>query len=298
METVGTFAAARGRSRGRVGVVPTMGFLHEGHLSLVKAARGACDTLVVTLFVNPLQFGPNEDYESYPRDLERDRGLLEAHDVDVLFAPSLEEMYPVEPKTRVVVGELDDSMEGLHRPGHLEGVATVVAKLFAGLRPDSAYFGRKDAQQLAVVGTMARDLSIPVEVVGCPIVREQDGLALSSRNVHLSADQRERGLGLSRALRAAAEAIVRGEREGARLERLVLDVARESDVVLEYCRLSDAAEVRHLASLERSAFLAVAADVDGTRLIDNLHAWVNEGGVVTPEFGIVLEGPSVLYQRS
>ena len=205
MRITKTFAETRASAAGSVGFVPTMGFLHEGHLSLIEAARRESDTVVMSLFVNPLQFDRDEDLTRYPRDLDRDVALATAAGADVVFAPEVDEMYPAEQLTRVIVKGLSDELEGPNRPGHFEGVATVVAKLFAGVRPQRAYFGRKDAQQLAVVRRMAADLSMPVHVVGAPIVREGSGLALSSRNIFLSSDQRNAALGLSRGLMKAAD---------------------------------------------------------------------------------------------
>ena len=197
MRVTKTFAETREASSGVVGLVPTMGFLHEGHMSLIAAARMTSDTVVMSLFVNPLQFDRDADLARYPRDLERDVALATHAGADIVFAPDVEEMYPDEQLTRVMVNRLSDEMEGPNRPGHFEGVATVVAKLFAGLRPRAAYFGRKDAQQLAIVKRMTADLSMPIDVVGVPIVREADGLALSSRNIFLSLGEREAALQLS-----------------------------------------------------------------------------------------------------
>ena len=297
MELARTFDEARSLARGLVGCVPTMGYLHEGHLSHVKAARAACDTVVVTLFVNPLQFGESEDLDRYPRDLDRDSELVEKFGADVLFAPSLEEMFAVEPAARVVVQGLSDRMEGAHRPGHFSGVATVVAKLFAGLRPHRAYFGRKDAQQLAVVRRMAADLSFPVDVVGGPIVREQDGLALSSRNIYLSDGDRKLALGLSLALLAAEQMVLAGERDATTLEQAVHDDATRSGLDLEYVELAGRADVERLEKLDQDSFLAAAAQVGSTRLIDNLQIFVSPVGTPRPEFGVMLEEPSLLYDR-
>ena len=197
---------ARARTGHPVGVVPTMGFLHEGHRSLMRAARAAADFVVVTIFVNPLQFGANEDLDRYPRDLAGDLAQCEAEGVDCVFSPSVAEMYPRPPLTTVHVGELTADLCGAARPTHFDGVTTVVAKLFAIVGPCTAFFGRKDAQQLAVVTRMADDLNLPVEVVGCPIVREPDGLAMSSRNAYLAPPDREAALVLSRALRRAVDA--------------------------------------------------------------------------------------------
>lgn len=271
-------------------LVPTMGYLHDGHLSLVDLALEVADLVVMSLFVNPLQFDQQADLDRYPRDLDRDAALAEAAGVDLLFAPSLEEMYPIPPLTRVVVPGVSDGMEGAHRPGHFEGVATVVAKLFAGLRPAYAVFGRKDAQQLAVVRRMALDLSFPVEIIGAPIVRESDGLALSSRNVFLSAADRVAALGLSSGLFAAADAVGRGERSAAVLERLVADAVEDSGGRLEYATLADALTADPIDGVDREAFLAVAARVGSVRLIDNVVLWP-DGSADT---GVRLDGPSAL----
>src|SRR5580658_2552294 len=196
--------AARGSDK-RLGFVPTMGALHEGHLSLVRAAKASCDLVAASIFVNPTQFGANEDLAKYPRDFERDRGLLQNEGVELLFAPSVEEMYPAGAVTWVTVEELSGRLDGRSRPGHFRGVTTVVAKLFHVVEPDAAFFGQKDAAQLAVVRRMVRDLNFPVEIVACPIVRELDGLAMSSRNAYLNRDERERALVLQRALQEARQ---------------------------------------------------------------------------------------------
>jgi pantoate--beta-alanine ligase len=297
MRIVETFAEARSLCSGAVSLVPTMGFLHEGHLSLVDAARSeGAGTIVMSLFVNPLQFDEQADLDRYPRDLDRDAGLAADRGVDVLFAPPVEEVYPQPPLTSVVVGEITDALEGAFRPGHFEGVATVVAKLFAGLRPDRAYFGRKDAQQLAVVRRMAADLSFPVDVVAVSTIREPDGLALSSRNVFLSDDERRLALGISAGLFAAADLAEGGERSAAALETAVRS-RMAGEVRVEYVTLTDAASVRPVAELVRSAFLAVAARVGSTRLIDNVHFDVI-GGSPVADRGIRLEVASLLYERA
>lgn len=293
METVDTFAAARSLLVGRSALVPTMGYLHEGHMSLVSAAVGRADTVVVSLFVNPLQFGPGEDLDRYPRDLARDLRMLGDAGADVLFAPPVDEVYPTAPATRVTVEGPATRMEGARRPGHFGGVATVVAKLFAGLQPDLAFFGRKDAQQLAVIRRMTRDLSFPVEIAGGSTVRESDGLALSSRNVFLEPDERAASLALSRGLMAAADAAAAGERSAAVLEGVVwAEMSEESLLRPEYAELADADEVVRIAELDRPSFLAVAAGVGRTRLIDNV--WFDADGVA--DRGIRLEESSVLYE--
>jgi pantoate--beta-alanine ligase len=296
MITVGTFADVRIASSGRVGLVPTMGYLHEGHLALVREAVAASDTVVASIFVNPLQFGPNDDLSRYPRDLARDQKLAERAGVDVLFVPTVDEMYPEPPRTELRVAGLTDHLEGARRPGHFEGVAIVVAKLFAGVRPDRAFFGRKDAQQVAVVRQMAADLSFPVEVVGVSTVREADGLALSSRNKFLKAGDRRAATALSRGLFAAATAAEAGERDGAVLEAIVAEeVTATAGATLEYAALADAATVQALTMLTTDAFLAVAARVGETRLIDNVAFSVGVDSI-TVDRGEQLPGPSVLEE--
>jgi pantoate--beta-alanine ligase len=257
------------RAGRRVGLVPTMGFFHEGHLSLMRRARAENDVVVVSLFVNPAQFGPNEDFDAYPRDEQRDAALARNEGVDLLFAPPVEEVYPAGFATHVDVELLSDDLCGAHRPGHFRGVTTVVAKLFNMVQPDVAYFGQKDAQQAIVIRRMARDLDFPVDVVVCPTVREPDGLAMSSRNVYLSTEERERALGLSRALRAAEGAVAAGTRDAA----AVLAAARaELDargVEPEYLELRSAEDLLPVESVNGSTLLAVAARVGRARLIDN-----------------------------
>jgi pantoate--beta-alanine ligase len=242
-----------------------MGALHAGHLSLVDASRGENARTVVSIFVNPLQFGPQEDFERYPRDLQGDLAALEGHGVDAVFAPRRSEMYPPGDVTRVRVGGIDEILEGAFRPGHFEGVATVVSKLFWAVRPDRAYFGLKDAQQVAVVTRMARDLGTGIEVRVCPIVREPDGLALSSRNRYLDATHRKAGLILSRALRRANQAYLAGTRDLPALrELLTAELATEPLARPDYAELVDPDD---FASAGRLALLAVR--IGETRLIDN-----------------------------
>src|SRR3954453_24228595 len=270
-------ARADGR---RVAVVPTMGFLHDGHRSLMRAARTAADFVVVTIFVNPLQFGANEDLDRYPRDLAGDLALCEAEGVDCVFAPSVAEMYPRRPVTTVHVAELTGDLCGAARPTHFDGVTTVVAKLFAIVGPCAAFFGRKDAQQLAVVTRMADDLNLPVDVVGCPIGREADGLALSSRNAYLNESDRAAALVLSRALCASVDAVVAGERDATRVARLVREiVSAERAVDLEYAEVRDAQELTRVAALDGSVLIALAARVGRTRLIDNVLVHIEPAGV-------------------
>ena len=294
MRVTTTFVETRAAARGVTALVPTMGFFHEGHLALIEAARERADTVVVSLFVNPLQFDDSGDLERYPRDVARDAALAEAAGGDLLFAPPLAEMYPVPPVTRVSLPELSTELEGAYRPGHLDGVAVVVAKLYAGLAPDLAFFGRKDAQQLALVTRLAADLSFPVEVVGCPTVREQDGLALSSRNVFLPPADRGAALSISRGLMAAAAAAGAGERSGAALEGLVAAEMEAAGLVSpDYVALADAAAAVRIPVLDRPAVLAVAVRVGPVRLIDNVR--LEPDG--TADRGRWLEEPSILYTR-
>jgi pantoate--beta-alanine ligase len=272
---------------GTVGLVPTMGSLHEGHLSLVEEARRRADQVVMSLFVNPLQFDRPEDLLRYPRDPERDAAVAEEAGVDILFAPPVETMYPETPLTRVEVAEVTSAMEGVARPGHFGGVALVVAKLFAALRPDLAFFGRKDHQQLAVVRRLALDLSFPVEVVGCPVVRDPDGLALSSRNVFIQ--DRARAASIARGLLVAAQMVDEGERTASRLVAAVTDEL-ELDTV-DYVELASQARAQPMATLERPAFLAVAGRLGDIRLIDNLPIDL-VGEMWVPDRGILLEQPS------
>ena len=269
-----------------VGLVPTMGFLHEGHRSLMRAAGAATDFVVVTIFVNPLQFGPNEDLDRYPRDIAGDLAACEAEGVDCVFTPSVAEMYPRPSLTTVHVGDLTDGLCGAARPTHFDGVTTVVAKLFAIVGPCSAFFGRKDAQQLAVITRMADDLNLPVDVVGCPIVREPDGVAMSSRNAYLDRDDRAAARVLSHALRTAVDSIVGGERDARRVEQLLRDVvAGEPRVDLEYVEIRDAHELTPRDRLDGSVLIALAARVGPTRLIDNALVDI-DGTRVSADLGV------------
>lgn len=248
-----------------------MGALHEGHLALVREARRHADFVVCSIFVNPTQFGPNEDFAKYPRDLEGDVDKLEG--VDLVFAPRPEAMYPKGERTRVRVDGLTEHLCGPHRPGHFEGVTTVVAKLFAVVGPCTAVFGKKDYQQLAVLRRMTTDLLLPVTVVGHPIVREKDGLAMSSRNAYLSAEERTRALGLSRGLRAAQHAFVAGERTSGALRRLARGAIEPVATTIDYVTVADADAIAPLpddASVPDRVLLAVACRIGATRLIDNV----------------------------
>jgi pantoate--beta-alanine ligase len=266
-------AACRAARRGgkRLGFVPTMGALHEGHLSLVRAARASCDAVAASIFVNPMQFGPNEDLAKYPRSFERDRELLEKESVELLFAPSVEEMYPAGAVTWVTVEGLSSKLDGRSRPGHFRGVTTVVAKLFHIVEPDAAFFGQKDAAQVAIVRRMVRDLNLPVEIVACPIVREPDGLAMSSRNAYLDPQQRKQALVLHRGLLQVKKSWEEGEREAGKLLTVGRDeLSAEKSVRLDYLEIVDPDSLVPVENTAGGALVAVAAFVGLTRLIDNL----------------------------
>jgi pantoate--beta-alanine ligase len=265
-------ACARVRLAGKtLGLVPTMGALHEGHLSLVRAAQASCDAVAVSIFVNPTQFGPKEDFASYPRTLVEDCRTLDAAGVDIVFAPSVQEMYPSGASTFVEVEGLSDRLDGASRPGHFRGVATVVAKLLNIFTPEHAFFGQKDAAQVAVLRKMVRDLRFAVELDVCPIVREPDGLAMSSRNRNLSDEQRRQALVLSRALTAVQQRVQGGEGDSAKLLAEALHVlAGEPGVQVDYCRIVDPDTLADIPNVANGALVAVAARVGATRLIDNL----------------------------
>jgi pantoate--beta-alanine ligase len=285
MELIGTFAGTREKYDGRVGLLPTMGFFHEGHLALMDLLRPHCETLVVSLFVNPTQFDDKGDFAAYPRATDRDAALAREHGVDILFLPEVEEVYPVGETTIVEVGGVSQEMEGRYRAGHFTGVATVVAKLFAGLQPDIAMFGRKDAQQIAVLRAMVRDLRFPVELIDAPLVREPDGFALSSRNVRLDRESRERALAISRGLFQAAEQVDAGERRGERLEATVRRSMKGLQV--DYATLASKDTMVPIATLDQPAVLAAAARVGEVRLIDNVtFDWVD--GRPVPDRGLIL----------
>jgi len=248
-----------------------MGALHAGHLSLVRAARVRCDVVAASIFVNPTQFGPSEDFAKYPRSFETDCAALEKEGVDIVFAPTVEEMYLKGETTWVTVEGLSEKLDGRSRPGHFRGVTTVVSKLFHIVQPDVAFFGQKDAAQLAVIRRMVRDLNFPVEVVGCPIVREPDGLAMSSRNVYLSSEERMRALALHRSLQCVEERFRTGETAAARLsETAQAVIAREPGVRLDYFEIVDPDSLEPVDRIAKAALVAVAAYVGSTRLIDNV----------------------------
>ena len=256
---------------GKVGLVPTMGYLHEGHLSLVRRAREKCDHVVVSIFVNPTQFAPKEDLSKYPRDIGRDLSLLEPLGVDLAWMPTAEIMYPFGFQTWVDVETITSPLEGAMRPGHFRGVTTVVAKLFNAVQPHNAYFGQKDAQQAAVIRQMTRDLNFPVEVVVCPIVREPDGLAMSSRNIYLDHEQRKAATVLSRALQTAKEAYEKGERNAEKIRRKMREVlATEPLANVQYVSCADYDTLQELDSVTGKALLSMAVFIGKTRLIDNV----------------------------
>lgn len=291
IETVAEVRAACDAARRdgrRVGFVPTMGYLHAGHRSLVRAARAATDLVVVSIFVNPLQFAPGEDLDRYPRDLAGDLAVCEAEGVDAVFHPSVAEMYPSgSPATTVHVEGLTADLCGRSRPAHFDGVTTVVAKLFSIVGPCTAYFGHKDHQQLVVVRRMVADLDLPVEVVGCPIVREPDGLAMSSRNAYLTPDQRHAARSLSTGLRRAVEAVRRGVRDAREVAATVRDALEaEPLVVPDYVEVRSADDLRAIGEVDGHVLVAVAARVGSTRLIDNVRLVVH-GDRVDADLGVV-----------
>lgn len=262
--------AARHLLEGTVGLVPTMGYLHEGHLSLIRRARVECDRVAVSIFVNPTQFGANEDLSKYPRDLERDLNLIDPLGVDLVWNPTPEIMYPPGYQTWVEVENLTHPLEGAMRPGHFKGVTTIVAKLFNAVQPHRAYFGQKDAQQAAVIRQMVRDLNFPIEMIVCPTMREPDGLAMSSRNKYLEGDDRRAATVLFRALSAAKSAYESGERSAEKLRTLMKDVlASEPKANPQYVSCADYDTLEELDVVGRKSLLSMAVLVGKTRLIDN-----------------------------
>jgi len=265
-------AVAAARAAGQtIGLVPTMGALHEGHASLIRVAKHRCPFVVVSIFVNPAQFGPQEDLSRYPRTLSEDLALCEREGATLIFAPEPSEIYPEGFRTYVEVHELQDVLEGASRPGHFRGVATVVLKLFNILQPDRAYFGQKDAQQARIIRQMVRDLDVPVRVIVAPTVREPDGLALSSRNRYLEPVQRQEAVALSQALAAVQRRVAAGERDAVALRRVLADrIAAAPAAVLDYAEIVDADNLRPIERLERPALAVLAVRFGATRLIDNL----------------------------
>jgi pantoate--beta-alanine ligase len=269
-EAQSAFTRLRGEGR-TIGLVPTMGALHEGHLSLVRAARAASDVVAVSIFVNPTQFGPNEDFSKYPRTFDEDCALLEREGVDMIFAPTVDEMYPPGASTFVVVEGVSDRLDGASRRGHFRGVTTVVSKLFHIVGPHKAFFGQKDAAQVAVLRKMVRDLNFPLQIVVCPIVREADGLALSSRNRYLSAEERAQALVLHRALGKVEELAAGGERSSTKLIEAARAVfTSEPSVRADYIAVVDPETLEDVPEVGNGTLVAVAAFVGTTRLIDNV----------------------------
>ena len=254
-----------------VGLVPTMGFLHKGHLSLVEKAAEECASVAVSIFVNPTQFGPQEDYGSYPRDIPKDLELLEQLGVDLVWIPDDDEIYPPNFQTWVEVDALSRHLEGEMRPGHFRGVATVVTKLFTAVQPDKAYFGQKDAQQTLVIKRLVLDLNLPVKVIICPIIREYDGLAMSSRNVYLNPDERQAAAVLFRALKTAESAYLRGEKDAERLREIMLETIQNEPLAsVQYVSCAHPDTLEEQSGLVQQALLSMAVNFGETRLIDNL----------------------------
>lgn len=270
-KTVQEFREMRKHLDNPVGYVATMGFLHEGHLSLVRAAKRDCRSVVVSIFVNPTQFGPNEDFEAYPRDMNADLAKLEQEHVDIVLAPEPEDLYPAGFQTWVEVQGLTQPLEGSMRPGHFRGVATVVSKFFNIIQPERAYFGQKDAQQAAVLTRMARDLNFPIEVITCPTQRAEDGLALSSRNSYLSAEQRKAAPVLYRSLTKAKKAFESGERNANTIRQMIKEmIAAEPLARMDYVSCADMLTLQELEKIENRALLSMAVFFGKTRLIDNV----------------------------
>ncbi|MGF7400378.1 pantoate--beta-alanine ligase [Thermoanaerobacterium thermosaccharolyticum] len=254
-----------------IGLVPTMGYLHKGHLSLVKKARENSDFVCASVFVNPIQFGPNEDYNKYPRDIERDLKLLEENGCDLVFTPSVEEMYPNERLTTISVSKITNKLCGAYRPGHFDGVCTVVTKLFNIFTPDIAVFGQKDAQQVAVIKKMVEDLNIPVKIIASPIVRDKDGLALSSRNVYLSDDERHAALILNKSLKEAEKILKSGERNAENIISRVKNILESEPLCkIQYVSCVHPDTLEDLTAINDKALIAIACYIGNTRLIDNL----------------------------
>lgn len=277
METVHTIKEVREQVKKwkkegmTVGLVPTMGYLHEGHKSLIKRAVKENDKVVVSVFVNPIQFGPTEDLDTYPRDLEKDQNTCESAGASLIYNPKPEEMYFEDASTFVNVEGLTSGLCGAKRPGHFRGVCTVVSKLFNIVSPDRAYFGEKDAQQLAVIKRMVRDLNFDIEIVGCPIVREQDGLAKSSRNKYLSKEERKQAVALSRSLNKAKEAFLSGEKNAENIKTIIKEeINKEISAKIDYIEVVDSLSLRNVKNIDKSVLVAIAVYVGKTRLIDNI----------------------------
>ena len=271
--TILEFQAARNQLGGSLGLVPTMGYLHGGHLALVRRSRSENDILAVSIFVNPSQFGPTEDFSAYPRDIELDLALLRAEGADLVFSPSTDEMYPPGFDTWIEVGRVAQGLEGDQRPGHFRGVATVVAKLFNIVRPDRAYFGQKDGQQVVVIKRMVADLNMGIDIVVVPTVREPDGLALSSRNTYLTPEQRKAAPVIVRALRQAEKLWKEGERSAERLRRQVGHILDQEPLIerVDYVSVADASTLEELGVIQQPALVSVAVRIGQARLVDNIR---------------------------
>ena len=270
-KTIAEMKALRMKSPGSVGFVPTMGYLHQGHLALVKQARDENSTVVVSIFVNPTQFGPTEDFKAYPRDTERDLAMLKKEKTDIVFMPSAEEMYPGEFNSWVEVEKVTDRLEGSYRPGHFKGVATVVAKLFNIVEPTRAYFGQKDAQQVMAIKRMVADLNMNLEVVVVPTVREPDGLAMSSRNVYLNPQERQAALVLWKSLNLARQLWLEGERKAERVRQQMASLIQKEPLArIEYISIAHPETLEELTEIDQPALVSLAVRVGKTRLIDNV----------------------------
>jgi len=269
--TIAEMKSSRARSLGSVGFVPTMGYLHDGHLALIKQARAENSVVVASIFVNPTQFGPTEDFKTYPRNTERDLALLEKERTDIVFMPSAEEMYPERFSSWVEVEKVTDRLEGSCRPGHFKGVATVVAKLFNIVEPTRAYFGQKDAQQALVIKKMVADLNMNLEVIVAPTVRESDGLAMSSRNVYLNPQERQAATVLLKALTLAQNLWEKGDRNAERIRQEMISlISSEPLAKIEYVSIADAQTLEELSKIDRPALASLAVRIGKTRLIDNI----------------------------
>lgn len=264
-----TYSKQTLKSGKTIGFVPTMGYLHEGHMSLVEEAVKRNDCVIMSIFVNPLQFGPDEDFDRYPRDLKHDEELAKQAGVDVLFYPNVEEMYPKERTTRLTVQARVDTLCGESRPGHFDGVATVVMKLLQIVLPDRAYFGMKDAQQVAVIKGLVEDFNVPVEIVACPIIREEDGLAKSSRNVYLTPTERKEAIQLSRSLDEATKAIELGETNPATIKDLILSLLSQTSGIVDYVEVLSYPDLETIEVMKGNIIIAVAVQFSAARLIDN-----------------------------
>ncbi len=271
IKTISDLRRVRAQLPARVGLVPTMGFLHEGHLSLVKKASEECASVVVSIFVNPTQFGPHEDFDAYPRDISKDLEKLEHNNVSVVWIPDTDEIYPPGYQTWVNVEHLSHILEGKHRPGHFKGVATVVTKLFTAVQPERAYFGQKDAQQSVIIKRLVKDLNLPVEIVICPIIREADGLAMSSRNIYLSAEERLAAPILYKALNNARSAFQEGANDANRLRELVIETIESEPLAeLQYVSCAAPDSLEEIEGEVHQALLSLAVKIGNTRLIDNI----------------------------